>query len=128
MIPLTPLRRIRLLLALASGLILAYGFAPHHAPLVAWLAMAILVFVALDARLPIAFLCGFLHGFVYAAISVVWIYGVQRQHGGLSPFEATSLLVLMVTAWGLFPGTFALIVAWMSRRSAARACLLSPFL
>lgn len=128
MIPLTPLRRIRLLLALASGLILAYGFAPHHAPLVSWLAMAILVFVSLDARLPIAFLCGFLHGFVYAAISVVWIYGVQRQHGGLSPFEAASLLVLMVTAWGLFPATFAVVVAWMSRRSVSRACLLAPFL
>jgi apolipoprotein N-acyltransferase len=128
MIPLTPLRRIRLLLALASGLTLAYGFAPHHAPLVAWLAMAILVFVSLDARLPIAFLCGFLHGFVYAGISVMWIYGVQRQHGGLQPYEAAALWLLMITAWGLFPGTFAVVVAWMSRRSVARACLLAPFL
>jgi apolipoprotein N-acyltransferase len=128
MLSLTPLRRVRLLLGLGSGLILTFGFAPYHTPLVAWLAMAMLVFAALDARPRIAFLCGFLHGAVYSGISVAWIYGVQRQHGGLLPFAAAALLALMVASWGVFPGAFAAAVAWMSRRSIGWGCAAAPFL
>lgn len=128
MIPLTPLRRIRLLLALASGLILAYGFAPHYTPLVAWLAMAILVFVSLDARLPIAFLCGLLHGAAFYGLSVRWVQGVMQQHGGLSPLTAFGVLALMVSILAAITGLFCMSVAWLSRRSLARACAAAPFL
>ncbi len=128
MVSLTPLRRVRLLFGLGSGLILAFGFAPYHAPLVAWLAMAMLVFAALDARPWIAFLCGFLHGAVYSGISLVWVYGVQRQHGGLPPLAAAGVLALMVATLALFPAAFAAAVAWLSRRGIAWACAAAPFL
>jgi apolipoprotein N-acyltransferase len=128
MLPLTPLRRIRLLLALASGLILAFGFAPHYVPLVAWLAMAMLVFVSLDARLPIAFLCGLLHGAAFYGLTVRWVQGVMQQHGGLSPLAAFGVLALMVLILAALTGLFCVAVAWISRRSIARACAAAPFL
>lgn len=125
---LTPLRRMRLLLALASGLILAFGFAPYHAPLVAWLALAILVFVSLDARLPIALLCGLLHGAAFYGLTVYWVQGVMRQHGGLSGLAAFGVLALMVLVLSGFTALFSVAVAWLSRRGIGLACAVAPFL
>lgn len=128
MIPLTPLRRVRLLLALASGLILAFGFAPHHAPLVAWLAMAMLVFATLDARLPIALACGLLHGAAFYGLTLAWVQSVMQLHGGLAAPAAAGVQALMVLVLSLFPAAFCGAVAWISRRNIARACVAAPFL
>lgn len=128
MIPLTPLRRVRLLLALASGLLMAFAFAPHHAPLVAWLAMAMLVFVSLDARLPIALLCGLLHGAAFYGLTLAWVQGVMQLHGGLAAPAAAGVHALMVLVLSAFTAAFCLAVAWISRRSIVQACLAAPFL
>ena len=128
MIPLTPLRRVRLLFALASGLLLAFGFAPHHVPLVAWLAMAMLVFAALDARLPIALACGLLHGTAFYGLTLQWVQGVMQLHGGLSAPAAIGVHALMVLILSLFPAAFCVAVAWISRRNIAWACVAAPFL
>jgi apolipoprotein N-acyltransferase len=128
MLSLTPLRRVRLLLALASGLILAFGFAPHHAPLVAWLAMAMLVFAALDARLPIALACGLLHGTAFYGLTLAWVQGVMQLHGGLAAPAAACVHALMVLVLSLFTAAFCVAVAWISRRNIARACAAAPFL
>jgi len=128
MIPLTKLRRMRLLLALASGLILAFGFAPYHVPLVAWLAAATLVFVSLEARLPFALLCGMLHGVAFFGVSVTWTYTVMRIHGGLGPVAAAGVWALMVLILSLFSAAFSVAVAWISRRSVRLACVAAPFL
>lgn len=128
MIPLTKLRRVRLLLALASGLTLAFAFAPYHVPLVAWLAAATLVYVSLDARLPVALLCGVLHGAAFYGLSVSWTYTVMRLHGGLGPAAAAGVLALMVLVLSAFTAAFTVGVAWISHRSMRRACLAAPFL
>ncbi len=127
MILLTPLRRARLLLALASGLILAFGFAPYHTPLVAWLAMAMLVFVSLDARPTTAVLCGALHGVAFYSLSIYWVYVVMRQYGGLGAPAAFGVLALMIAALTGFTIAFTAAVAWISRRSLGRACVAAPF-
>ncbi|MGH9789881.1 MAG: apolipoprotein N-acyltransferase [Candidatus Acidiferrales bacterium] len=126
MIVLTPLRRVRLLLALASGLILAFGFAPYHTPLVAWLAMAMLVFVSLDARPITAVLCGALHGVAFYSLSVYWVYVVMRQYGGLGPASSFGVLALMIAVLSGFTMAFTAAVAWISRRSIGRACVAAP--
>ncbi|MGH9817180.1 MAG: apolipoprotein N-acyltransferase, partial [Candidatus Acidiferrales bacterium] len=128
MIVLTPLRRARLLLALASGLILGFGFAPYHTPLVAWLAMAMLVFVSLDARPITAVLCGALHGVAFYSLSIYWVYVVMRQYGGLGAAAALGVLALMIAVLTGFTIAFTAAVAWISRRSLGRACVAAPFL
>ncbi len=37
----------------------------------------------------------------------------MRVHGGVPPLAAAGILALMVAAFSLFPGTFALAVAWL---------------
>jgi len=128
MISLPKLRQMRLLLALASGLILAFGFAPYHVPLVGWLAAATLVFVSLEARLPVALLCGMLHGVAFFGVSVTWTYTVMRIHGGLGPVAAAGVWALMVMILSLFSAAFSVAVAWISRRSVRLACVAAPFL
>ncbi len=124
----TWLRRLRLLLALASGIFLALAFAPHALSWLAWFAPAALILVSLDARPWVAFLGGFLHGVAFYTVSLPWIYTVMRMHGGLGPAEAGGVLALMVFVLSLFPAVFAWAVRQVSRKSIARACLAAPFL
>ncbi len=118
----------RLLLALLSGLALAFAFPSYNLPILAWGAVAVLMLALLGARPWRAASYGFLHGLVYTIASLPWIYTVMRVHGGLSTIAAASVMALLAAAHAVFPAAFALMVAWLARTSAPRACLAAPFL
>lgn len=124
----TWLRRLRLLFAFASGILLALAFAPHNLSVLAWFVPAALILVSLGARPWVAFLGGFLHGAGFCAVSIPWIYTVMRVHGGLNPVEATGVTALFFTAFSVFPGSFAWGVQQVGQKGIARACLAAPFL
>src|SRR5712692_6275807 len=109
------LRPSRLLLALGSGIALAFAFPAYNAPVLAWISLAGLVLASLDERWWFAAVCGLLHGAGFYTATLPWIYTVMRVHGGLSPVEAAGVLALLVAYLASFPTAFSIGVAYLSR-------------
>src|ERR1700730_17345753 len=118
----------RLLLALISGVALAFAFAIFNFPLLAWISVAILILAVLNATPQYALLLGWLHGVAFYAVSVPWFYSVMRHYGPLSVPAAGGVFMLVVFVSAIFRALFASGVAWLGRFGAAPACLAAPFL
>lgn len=121
-------RPVRFLLAIASGLALPFSFPNYNLPLLAWIAVALLMLAALGARTREAALYGFISGALFYPLSVPWIDTVMRQYGNVGAFAAAGILGLMTLAGALFPLVFAALVARVGKSSLALACALAPFL
>lgn len=118
----------RVLLALASGAALALSFPNYNIWPLAWIAVALLVLASFRARPAASPLYGLLHGLVFYPLSVPWIDVVMQQYGNVGPWTAAGILALMAIAGGIICAAFSLAVALASRKSAALACALAPFL
>ena len=121
-------RPVRLLLAIASGLALSFSFPNYNLPLLAWIAVALLMLAALGARTREAALYGFINGALFYPLSVPWIDTVMQKYGNVGPFAAAGILALMTLAGALFPLAFAALVSRAGKRSLGAACVLAPFL
>jgi apolipoprotein N-acyltransferase len=120
-------RALRLLLATASGFLLALAYPPFDVPLAGWIAPAVLIVAVLGERTGSAFLLGGLQGAMYYALSLPWIYTVMRQYGPLPVAQALGVFALVVAAASLFHAGFAAVVAWIGEAAPERACLAAPF-
>src|SRR5579875_380378 len=121
--------RYRFLLAVASGIALAFAFPNHAFPLLAWLAVTLLMLAVIGARTREAVFCGFLNGALFYPISVPWIATVMRQYGSnINWPTAAGILALMTLAGCVFPIIFSVLVCRAGRRSVPLACALAPFL
>jgi len=118
----------RVLLALASGLALALSFPNYNLSLLAWISVALLVLASCRARPAVAPLYGFLHALVYYPVCLTWIDVVVRQYGNVPPLTAAGLVLLIAITGGIICAVFSWGVALASRKSAAIACALAPFL
>ncbi|MGH9728668.1 MAG: apolipoprotein N-acyltransferase [Candidatus Acidiferrales bacterium] len=121
-------RPVRFLLAIGSGLALSFSFPNYNLPLLAWIAVAMLMLASLGARTREAALYGFINGALFYPLSVPWIDTVMQQYGNVSPLASAGILALMTLAGALFPIAFAVLVARVGKRNLAMACVLAPFL
>ncbi|MGH9711292.1 MAG: apolipoprotein N-acyltransferase, partial [Candidatus Acidiferrales bacterium] len=121
-------RPVRLLLAVGSGLALSFSFPNYDLPLLAWIAVALLMLASLGARTREAALYGFINGALFYPLSVPWIDTVMQQYGNVSPVASAGILALMTLAGSLFPIAFAVLVSRAGKRSIVTACVLAPFL
>ena len=121
-------RPVRLLLAIGSGLALPFSFPNYNLPLLAWIAVAMLMLASLGARTRDAALYGFINGALFYPLSVPWIDTVMQQYGNVSPLASAGILALMTLAGALFPLAFAILVSRVGKRSIAMACVFAPFL
>ena len=122
-------RPVRLLLAIGSGLALSFSFPNYNLPLLASIAVAMLMLASLGARTRDAALYGFINGALFYPLSVPWIATVMRQYGNnINWPTAAGILALMTLAGALFPLTFAILVSRAGKRSIAMACVFAPFL
>jgi apolipoprotein N-acyltransferase len=121
-------RTVRLLLALASGVMLALAYPSMNIPILGWIAPALLIVAALGERPGFAFLLGSLQGAVYFGLSLPWFYTVMRQYGPLPAIQAGGVFALVVVVMSVYHAVFALTIAWMGKSSPGRACLVAPFL
>jgi apolipoprotein N-acyltransferase len=119
---------MRVLLALASGLTLALSFPNYNLPLLAWIAVALLVLASFRAKPAIAPLYGLLHGLVFYPICLPWIDVVVQQYGGVGPWVSAGLLALIGIMGGIICAVFSWGIAMGSRKGAAFACALAPLL
>jgi apolipoprotein N-acyltransferase len=121
--------RVRLTFAISSGLALSFSFPNYNLPLLAWIAVALLMLAAIGARTREAVLYGFINGALFYPLSVPWIATVMRQYGNnISWFAAAGILALMTLAGCVFPVIFSVLVCRVSRKDIAMACALAPFL
>jgi apolipoprotein N-acyltransferase len=118
----------RVLLSLVAGLALAFAFPNFNLAPLGWVSLAGLILASLGAGLAEAALCGLAYGAAFYTFSVPWIYTVMRQYGPLPVWQAAGVLALMVLYCSLYCIAFAIVLAWMSRRSAGLALLAAPFL
>ncbi len=121
-------RKVRLLLALVSGVALALAYPSYDLPVLGWFAPALLVVAALGERPRFAFLLGLVQGALSYGMSVPWVYTVLRRYGPLPVIQAGAVFALLIAATALFHAAFAGLLAWVSRSGLARACLAAPLL
>lgn len=121
-------RPVRLVLALLSGLFLAFAFPNFDCSICAWFAVALLLLAAMGASAREAALYGVLHALVFYSISLSWIQTVIRQYGDVDAFTPVVLLGMIVLAESVFYLIFTVLVARWSRASPGRACFFAPFL
>ncbi len=114
--------------ALASGLSLAFAFAPFDLGILAWTSLALLIGAAIGVSPWRGFLYGWAHGMMFFLATLPWIYTVMHVHGGMEPPVAAGVFLLLIAVLSICPGLFAAGVAWCGRRSVARACVAAPFL
>jgi apolipoprotein N-acyltransferase len=120
---------VRLCLSVASGLALSFSFPNYNLPILAWVAIALLMLAALGARPRDAVLFGFINGALFYPLSLPWIATVMQQYGdNISWLAASGILALMTLAGTLFPITFCLLVARVGKKSISMACAMAPFL
>jgi apolipoprotein N-acyltransferase len=118
----------RVLLAVASGVILALSFPNYHLPLLAWTSVGLLTLASYDARPAVAPVYGLLSGLAFFPISVPWIDVVMQKYGGVGPWTSAGILGLVALVGGLITAVFSWGIAVASHRSRALACVLAPFL
>lgn len=121
-------RTVRLLLAIGSGVALAFSFPNYNLPLLAWISVALLMLAAIGARTREAALYGFFSGALFYPLSVPWIDTVMQQYGNVPPLPAAGVLALISFAGGLLSLVFAALVARVAKSSVGMACALAPFL
>jgi apolipoprotein N-acyltransferase len=116
-----------LILAVLSGVLLALSFPRYGHPLFAWIALTpLIVALAHQRRSGRAFLLGFVTGAGYFGGTVYWTGAVVTQFGGLSWPVGVFVAALLVAYLSLFPGLFALCLAWLGAKFGIRALLLAP--
>lgn len=121
-------RFARLALAVASGALLALAYPSFNLPILAWVAIALLLVSVIGASLPYATLLGFLHGAIFCLLTMPWIYTVMRVQGGIARPAAAGTMAAFTFVLSLFPAAFASAMAERSRRGIAQACLTAPVL
>lgn len=122
-------RPVRFILAIASGLALSFSFPNYNLPLLAWIALALLMLAALGACTREAALFGFINGALFYPLSLPWIATVMNQYGNnISWLAAAGILALMALAGALFPLVFAVLVCRVGKKSIPVACAMAPFL
>jgi apolipoprotein N-acyltransferase len=75
-----------------------------------------------------AFMLGFLTGAVYFWGTLYWLVAVMTTFGGLNTAAATGSATLLIIYLSLYPGLFAMAVAWLCARIGLRALALVPAL
>jgi apolipoprotein N-acyltransferase len=118
----------RIWLSIAAGIALALAYPDFNLPPFAWVAVAGLMLACLGASIGGAALYGLLFSAPFYGFSVPWIYTVMRQYGPLPVWQAAGVMALMILAVSPCIVIFAILVAWIARRSAESAILASPFL
>jgi len=121
-------RKWRFLLAFGSGALLALAFPNFNLPLLAWIAVAVLIIASLEGGIAEAALRGLLFGVAFYLFSTPWIYTVMRQYGPLPSWEAAGVMGLMILAASPYFVAFTVCVTWIARRDRGLAVLASPFL
>ena len=117
-------RKIDIVLALISGVLLVLSFAPFNLFPLAWIAIAILLVSIQGKNLITSFILGLLSGFVYFMGTVYWMSHSMYMYGNLPIIITFFLLILLCLYLSLYVGVFAMTFNFLSKRSKIPASLI----
>jgi apolipoprotein N-acyltransferase len=121
-------RSARWLLSLASGFLLAFSLPDYNWPVLAWVAVALLLVAVSGAGVREAAFCGWLHGAAFYPATLPWIFVVMRQYGNLDAVTAAAVLGLLAAVGGLLSGAFTAGFVFIESRKKGWGFLAAPFL
>ena len=114
--------------AAVSGLLLVFAFEPFNHTLLAWIALAPLLYVLTgEIEWKRALVCGWLAGVTFFFFSTNWITHSMIQFGGMAKPLAYGASLLFSSVVAFFPSLFAVVMARLVRAFGYRALLLAPF-
>jgi apolipoprotein N-acyltransferase len=113
-------------LAAASGVLLALSFPRYGHPAAAWIALAPLLVAIARAPLRRAFLLGLLTGGLYFTGTLYWITRVMALYGDLPTWLAVLVNLALIAYLALFPGLFAVITRRIVMGHGRAALMWSP--
>ena len=108
--------REKLLLAIASGLLLTASFPPTFMGRIAWFAL-IPLFKSLEGLTgKRAFTAGFFFGLAHNLTLVYWVVFVMQRYGNLPLAASLGILLLLAMYLALYPALFSLLAPTLGRR------------
>lgn len=120
-------RLLKDLAALVAGVLIPFAFSPFQVAPLAFLSLAVLFFVWLDAGPVRSALRGFLFGLGQFAVGVHWIHVTLHDYAGSTDLAAFILAAFCVILLAGFPALAGLISALISPHSRAiRLLLVNP--
>ena len=121
---LEPLARLSILGSATSGLLMVLAFPKFN--LLPLAAVALLPMLLTTSKEPSAkrrFLGGYLGGIIFFAGTCYWIYGVQRNYGGLTVAQAAGVFALFCGALALYWGVFSWLSGYLWNHSSGPAAV-----
>jgi len=116
----------RLLLAVASGLLLGLSFPSFDFEPLAWIGLVPLLLAGAGLRPRRAFGIGWLGGFVFYLVTLYWVaYTITRYTAVPFPV-AVGILVLLAAVLALYHGAFIAGVRWLEDRGLPALWLAPP--
>jgi len=103
--------KMRIVAALASGLMLTGAFPNLELSWLAWGALAPLFLAVSGTPAGIGFRLGFIAGLVHYLTLMYWLAHTMTTYGGLSGYLAVPILFLLAAYLALFPASFVWIIA-----------------
>lgn len=119
-------RGSEVVLACASGLLLALSFPRFGHPAFGWIALAPLLVLLTSGSLLRAFTLGLTTGVVYFGGTLYWITRVMAVYGGLHWTVAVLVNALLVAYLALYPAVFAVIVRRFVSRYGVGGLMAAP--
>lgn len=118
-------------IALASGAVTTFAFAPFHLWPLQIVCLAILAGLTLQTGRPRgAFFTGWAYGFASLASGLYWLYVSMHTYGGLNPVLAAAAVALLALFLGILAGFACLLTRFFMKRwnagNAVTALLIFP--
>ncbi len=113
-------------LPVVSGILLAMSFPKPDMSILAWIALAPLLYSIREKTPRQSFAAGFISGIVFYAYSLNWVVIVMRHYGGLGFIPSLFLLLALSAYLALYIGAFAWLYSNARRYAGQASIFLAP--
>lgn len=121
-------RRSDVIMAIASGTLLALGFSPLDFYILPWFALVPLLAVLSGKTTGRAFMLGTLTGFIYFMGIVYWIFHSVYFYGHVNIILSLLVVILLCLYLGSYVGIFSALFNYLSGHSRVPSILMAPLL
>jgi apolipoprotein N-acyltransferase len=118
--------RMRILFAVASGVLLVLAFPKVDWEPLAWVGLVPLLVAVRGVRPRRAFLLGWLSGIVFYVGTCYWVVHTIDHYTALPTVVATGVLLIMSAALGAYTGAFTGALRWLEMRGVPAVWVAPP--
>ena len=121
-------KKIDIIAALVSGVLLVLGFPRFDFYPLAWIALVPLLIAVRGKNSKASFYLGLLTGFIYFAGTIYWVYHSMYFYGGVPLILSILLLIVLSLYLALYTGIFSMLFNFLAGQTAIPALLIVPVL